>query len=224
MTGAQEPRHTVTIVAAPKFDTPTLAAACSCDNYRSGPASAPAAKSMGEQHVAAATVNDASAILDAGLAWLFDTAQSDTAITQHHGAVRSTPDRTFQFVPRAFYGDGAVIVMGVHPRFADLGGAFLNPLTKYDVHALTGALIQRGHTIVDLWNGAGTDSVSIRVHRVAHPSLTDAVDRYQRRCPTHNTVFCGREYDEPCSWFTDGYADLIKPNWPAPAPTPEVTP
>lgn len=206
-------RHTVTLVPAPKMDTPTLmSAVCACGRYRSDPHSRNGATVAGLRHVADAVLNDAAPILTAGLAWLIDTVQPAGALTTHHGVGRGTPDRWFRFIPSPTW---PIIAMELtHPDRDDRGN-LLNPYTKYDVLSLHAALIRRGYTIRSTWNGVGCDTVSVALTGAVHPTLLDAVETYHRGCPDHHTVFCspGRN---GCGWYGNGNRHLVPPAWPAP--------
>jgi hypothetical protein len=206
------PRHTLSLVPSPKMDAPGLVAAdCACGNYRSGPRTESGAYADGRKHVAAAVLNDAADILTTGLAWLYSTEQPDDAICNHLGYNRGTTDRMFHFIPDPRW---PILVMELAaPRYATTGdGELLNPLVGPDISALCTEVRRRGRAVVSRWNGKGTHTVSLALDSKIHPTLTAATRRYSRGCPTHNTVFCGR--DRGCGWYRDGVARLIKPAWP----------
>ncbi len=202
-------RHHIDIVASPKMDTPSLVAAlCTCGSYRGGPATEPHARKCGQQHVADAVVNDAAAILDAGLEWLLNTVQPSTmSICQHLGVYRATPDRSFGFIPSPTW---PIVVMQLVDAAHDDHGTLTNPLTKFDVTSLCAAIGRRGHQIRETWNGKGTHTVSVAIGGEVHPTLLDAVGRYRQGCPRHHSVFC--RADE-CRWWQRRTL-LVGPTWP----------
>lgn len=213
------PRHTITVVSRPKMDAPSLVAAvCACGDYTSGPTGTYQADTAGQQHVAAATVNDADAILTAGLTWLFDTAQPPDAICHHLGPSRATADRVFGFIPRCAGGGPVVTMCLTHPTY-DNRDNLTNPLTRHDVDALWADLKRRGHGIASSWNGKGTHTLSVQLLRPARPGLIVAVDNYARGCPHHSgNVFCGADRNG-CTYLDDRMAMLVRPAWPARTPT-----
>lgn len=213
-------RHAITIGPRPKMDARNLVAAvCSCGDYDSGPVSIYQADTSAQQHVAAATVNDARAVIGAGLAWLFDTVQPDGAACFHLGPSRDSGDRLFGFIPSAQW---PILTMDlVHPEYDDRGN-LTNPLTRHDVDTLWADMKRRGITVRSSWNGKGTHTVSLALAGHVHPTLLAAVETYRRGCPHHGgSVFCGREH--ACTYLADRYALLTGPAWPDPQPAPPQT-
>lgn len=206
-------RHALTVVPRPKMDAPSLlAATCACGNYASGPSTRNGALTAGSQHVADANVNDAAETLAAGLAWMFDTVQPDGALCHHLGFTMAPGDRYIGFIPDARF---PIVTMSLaYPEYDGKGG-LTNPLTKQDVTALVGHLTGTGRVFRELWNGRGTETVSIALAGHVHPTLLAAVERYRNGCREHGgSVFCSRQQEPPCSWFADGHRLLVKPSWP----------
>lgn len=168
------------------------------------------ARKAGAQHVAAAVLNDAAPILDAGLAWLLTTVQpDDTSLCHHLGVYRRTTDRVFGFIPSPTW---PIIVMELTDPRHDDHGTLTNPLTAFDVTSLAADLTRRGRTVRDTWNGKGCHTVSVALAGDVHPTLLAAVARYSRGCPEHpdQSVFCRVE---DCTWWTRRTL-LLDPVWP----------
>lgn len=160
--------------------------------------------------------DDARATIATGLTWIFDTVQPDGVIDSHHGLTRTVGDRTFMFIPRGYAGSPiAVMEIRDGARSYNGHGDLINPLTHDDVAEFKAALADLGYEQIEHWNGAGTSTVSVQLVGQAHPTLTAAIARYNRGCPTHNSVFCSRDN---CTWFRDGREMLISPTWPSPIP------
>jgi hypothetical protein len=101
------------------------------------------------------------------------------------------------------------------PAFANRSAnqQLLNPIERGELANLATAIEDLGYGFKSTWNGRSTITGSVGLHKPAHPTLIAAVDRYRAGCPAHDTVFCGRT--EGCSWFADGLARVILPDWTA---------
>ncbi|MER7707174.1 hypothetical protein ABTX81_30275 [Kitasatospora sp. NPDC097605] len=148
-------------------------------------------------------------LLTAGLAWLYDTEQPDGAILQHHGAHLGTHgNRRYSVTPTGAVDLPVLVVDIADPDFDFQRQAPRNVLAPGELAVLAAALTRLGAEVRTTWNGTGiTGSVGLR--RPAHPTLVAAVDRYRARCPTHHSVFCGRE--QACTWYATGNALITRP-------------
>ncbi|GAA2107967.1 hypothetical protein [Streptomyces synnematoformans] len=148
-----------------------------------------------------------TAILAAGLAWLYETEQPDDAILQHHGETLSRPDsnRWYGFCPAGW--DGRVVIsthVGKVEWTGEGGGRRpANPLGPGELDAITAELAGLGAEVVSTWNGHPGTTGSLALARPAHPTLLAAVDRYRRGCPNHTGPLCSWD---GCPWYPTGNA------------------
>lgn len=164
-----------------------------------------------------------SAVLRAGLTWLYETEQPAEAIDQHHGAYSPAVDgRICRFIPVGWQQHPVVVVDVAHPVYD--GHEVTNPLGgPAEVAEVVDALAELGRRHLETWNGVeGSITASISLVDAAHPSLVAAVHRYFASCPEHGSVFCGTQHD--CTWFRDGKRLIVPPSWPASSSTPETNP
>jgi hypothetical protein len=154
-------------------------------------------------------VDRLQATVDAGLAWLYDTEQPDTAILQHHGVpLPAVGNRRLSFCPVGFNRQPVVVVNVVTVTYIEDSLRPHNPLAAGELEALA-ALIGRSAPVSTTWNGHPAATGSIGLARPAHPSLVAAVTRYHARCPEHDSVFCSRT---GCGWYRDGHRTVIYPH------------
>lgn len=149
--------------------------------------------------------------LRAGLAWLFDTAQPDGAIVQHHGhASAVTGSRFYGFCPAGHAGRPIITVdvAGVH--WLPVEDRWSDTLHPGEVEQLAAALTALGRHPVDSWNGHPTPTGSVELDDPIHPALAAATARYRAGCPDHprQGVFCR------CEHRRAGYAAAVHPAWP----------
>lgn len=153
-------------------------------------------------------VHALQASVDAGLAWLYDTEQPDTAILQHHGVpLAAVGNRRLRFCPVGFNQRPVVVVDVVHVTYIGASLRPQNPLAAGELEALA-TMVGRSVPVAKTWNGHPAVTGSIGLARPAHPSLVAAVARYHARCPQHHTVFCGHT---GCSWYRDGHLTVVYP-------------
>lgn len=146
--------------------------------------------------------------VEAGLAWLYDTVQPDTAILQHHGVpVAAVGNRRLSFCPVGVNRLPVVVVDVVGVTYIGDSLRPQNPLVAGELEALA-ALIGRSVPVATMWNGHPAVTGSVGLARPAHPSLAAAVARYHARCPEHDSVFCSRT---GCSWYRNGHRTVIYP-------------
>lgn len=135
------------------------------------------------------------------LRWAYDTEQPASLVEQHHGVGRRVGEYRYRIIPGA---DHCVIVMIDDVNF--------NPLIQDDVDQLSAMITELGQSPIDTWNGAGSDTVSIKIEGGAHPTLLAGIDRYLQGCPIHRSVFCDDIHG--CTWYRDGNVGLVHPVWP----------
>ncbi|MFE3126742.1 hypothetical protein ACFXHD_25340 [Streptomyces hydrogenans] len=133
--------------------------------------------------------------LKAGLRWLFDTEQPDTAIVTHLGmAIPGAGNRWYGLCPSGADGQVVISVNVARVTWArdDQGSCPANPIAYGELAWLKGLLEHLGHTVTSTWNGFPGVSGSLALATAPHPSLTAAVDRYRAGCPRHPEagVFC----------------------------------
>lgn len=158
---------------------------------------------------AGSDVGALQATVDAGLAWLYDTVQPDTAILQHHGVpLAAVGDRRLSFCPVGVNRLPVVVVEVVGVTYIGNSLRPQNPLAAGELEELA-ALLRRSVPVATTWNGHPATTGSISLARPAHPSLVAAVARYHARCPQHDSVFCSRT---GCSWYRDGNRTVIYPS------------
>ena len=154
------------------------------------------------------------AALQAGLRWLYATAQPPGAVVERRGAKITTAERSLRFAPISASGNPLIVVdlLDVHWGI----GAFsppLNALPPTELRALAAELAVTGvPACAQHYHGiTGT----IVLDAPAHRSLIEAVHRYDRGCPRHDTQVCEapvRHGGKSCSWHADGHRRAI---WPA---------
>ena len=150
-------------------------------------------------------------VLRAAVAWLFEVEQPDDAVLQHHGLWVGRDERfAFEAVPAGAGGAPLVVVDVALVEWTGHGPEHRpkNPITQDEHDAMIAALSPLV-AVRDTWNGPGAITGSYALAGRAHPSLLAAVERYHRGCPTHRSVFCGRQ--ELCGWYADGRARIIAP-------------
>lgn len=153
---------------------------------------------------------DRDAVLAAGLAWLFDTEQPPGVLDQHHGVTSPVVEnRRYGFCPRGAEARPVVVVDVADKGYED--GRPTNLLRPHELLAVAAAIERLGHRVDTSWNGDGFTTGSLGLVDEAHPTLLAAVDLYLAGCPTHHTTLCSWD---GCSWFRDGNAGLIRPEWP----------
>lgn len=149
-----------------------------------------------------------AAILDSGLAWLYDTEQPDSAHHQHHGVTLALPDenRLYGFCPT---GDENLPVVWVEVAKPELQpyGPPLNPLAPDELFDLAQELERRSYTVRTTWNGHPGTGGSVGLARPAHPTLIAAVECYRRGCTAHpdRSVFCD------CEAWRAGFRRIVPP-------------
>lgn len=111
-----------------------------------------------------------------------------------------------------------------------------SPFTAAEIDEFRAMLTAAGLPVLAEWNGAGCETGSFRVGKVA-ASLVRAQSNYLDGCPKHGHVFCGnrvswghtnadgtvrrdelteQQLDElDCRWFADGSAAVVPPRWAA---------
>lgn len=149
--------------------------------------------------------------LAAGLAWLFDTAQPDDAIVQHHGhASAAFGRRTYGFCPRGHTGHPVISVDVVDTRWLSDEGRWTATLYPGEVKQLAAVLTALGRHPVDTWNGHPAPTGSIELDDPIHPTLDAAVARYRAGCPDHpeQSVFCR------CDRWRADWGRAVHPVWP----------
>lgn len=165
------------------------------------------------------TVTTLDTVLTAGLRWLYDTEQPDTAWQGHHGLLLPLPaaNRLYAFAPANDWKDPVVVVDVAKIEWIDNGPNELatpaNPLETGELDALADQLRTLGVEVASTWNGHPLTSGSIGLARPAHPSLVAAVDRYRAGCLAHpqRSVFCD------CDDWRAGFTRIVRPEL---APTP----
>lgn len=134
--------------------------------------------------------------LDAGLHWLYETAQPDDAHAQHHGDTIGLPaaNRYYGFCPSGAEGLPVVVVNVAKPELRPYEPP-LNPLAPDELSDLARELEARGFAVRTTWNGHPAITGSVGLVRPAHPTLLAAVDRYRAGCLDHpkRSVFCDCE-------------------------------
>lgn len=147
--------------------------------------------------------------LQAGLTWLHHIPQPDTALINHRGlALRTTTNRTLRFVAAGTQGK-AVIALDVTRLTWEHNGTELIPTDRIGPTELTDLktlLATLGAKTMTTYNGHPTTGAFL-LQQPAHPTLTNAVARYQAGCPTHphHGVLC------TCGWYQRGRAHIIHP-------------
>lgn len=163
-----------------------------------------------------------TAVLTAGLHWLYETEQPADAWQDHHGLLLRAPatNRLFSFSTADYRRRLPMIAVDVATiEWIDNGSNELktpaNPLKPGELEDLAAELRALGFEVTSTWNGYPQTTGSVGLVRPAHPSLVAAVRRYHRGCPDHpgRSVFC------ECESWSAGFRRVVKPAVPAtPAP------
>lgn len=140
-----------------------------------------------------------------GLRWLFDTAQLDTALQQHHGQqIGSVGNRTLRFIPSGWNGHAIVVVDVAHVDYGQPHEPPRNPLAPGELAAFADLLDGMGEDVAATWNGHPAITGSLALARPAHPSLQAAVSRYTAGCQRH-----GGDRLCPCDWYIRGHRHIV---------------
>ena len=150
-------------------------------------------------------------VLDAGLHWLYETAQPDDAHAQHHGEqLAADGNRTYRFVPVGAENLPVIVVDVAKVEYkpgpdGDMVPA--NPLEPGELEALAAELERRGFPVRSTWNGHPAISGSVGLARPAHPEQIAAVERYHAGCLEHprRSVFCD------CEAWQAGFRRVVRP-------------
>jgi hypothetical protein len=157
-------------------------------------------------------------ILGTALRWLYDVAQPDGAILQHHGVhVGATGNRKFSAAPSAWDGRAVLVVDVAHLEYRPGPYGYdipANPLEPGELERLAARMAELGAPVIHSWNGHPATSGSLALERDAHPSLVAAVDRYRAGCPDHTGPLCSWD---GCQWYPRGSALIVPPTVPAAA-------
>ncbi|MGW7504355.1 hypothetical protein ACWGIR_22880 [Streptomyces albidoflavus] len=154
-------------------------------------------------------------VLEAGLHWFYETVQPDDALLQSAvGPYPADDGRTYKFNPVGVASKPTIVVALAQPQ-RDEQGDLINPIAPGEIKDLATLLDEMGHPVQMHWNGYPSETGSLSLQRRADTSLTATRYRYRSGCPTHRTVFCGRE--GACDWYTTGTARLIEPDPSQPA-------
>lgn len=149
----------------------------------------------------------------AGLRWLYATEQPSDALVERRGAKLITTERTLRFVPVS--GDGNPLIVVDLPAVHWGVGNFsppLNSLPPNELPTLASELADLGIPTSALHYHGITGTITLDAP--AHPSLQEAVRRYDRGCPWHHTQVCEapiRDGGQACRWHDDGHRRAI---WP----------
>ncbi|MDX3230568.1 hypothetical protein [Streptomyces sp. ME19-01-6] len=154
-----------------------------------------------------------TAVLDAGLRWLFETEQPADAWAQHHGEmIPADGNRTYSFVPVGARQHPVVVVDVAKVEWINNGPNQLqtpaNPLEPGELQALAAELERRGFAVEATWNGSpGAITGSVGLARPAHPTQVAAVERYHAGCQQHprRSVFC------ECEAWLAGFRRVVQP-------------
>jgi hypothetical protein len=153
------------------------------------------------------------AALRAGLRWLYATEQPPEALVERRGAKITTAERSLRFVPTSSSGNPLLVVdlLDVHWGI----GSFSLPLNALPPDELLRVATELAALGVPAC-GQHYHSITgtIALDSPAHPSLLDAVHRYDRGCPRHDTQLCEapvRHGGKSCSWHADGHRRAV---WP----------
>lgn len=152
--------------------------------------------------------------LRAGLRWLYATKQPSDALVERRGAKLITTERTLRFVPVSADGNPLIVVdlPAVHWGVSNFSPP-LNALPPNELPTLASELAELGIPTSALHYHGITGTIALDVP--AHPSLQEAVRRYDRGCPWHHTQVCEapiRDGGQACPWHADGHRRAI---WPA---------
>lgn len=153
------------------------------------------------------------AALRAGLRWIYATEQPADAVVERRGAQITTAERSLRFVPISASGNPLIVVdlLNVHWGIGGFSPA-LNALPTNELPSLATQLAPMGIPACALHYHGITGTIVLDAP--AHPSLIEAVRRYNRGCPRHDTQLCEapiRDGGKSCSWHADGHR---RANWP----------
>jgi hypothetical protein len=153
------------------------------------------------------------AALRAGLRWLYATEQPSEALVERRGAKLTTAERSLRFVP-TISGTPLIVVelLAVHWGIGSFSPP-LNALPPDELLSLATALVVGGvPACAQHYHGIiGT----IALDPPAHPSLLEAVHRYDRGCPRHDNQLCEapvRHGGKSCSWHAEGHGRAVWPH------------
>lgn len=151
--------------------------------------------------------------LHAGLRWLYATEQPSEALVERSGAKITTAERVLRFVPLSVGGNPLIVVdlLTVHWGLGELSPP-LNALPADELPTFASELAELGIPTSALHYHGITGTITLDVP--AHPSLQEAVRRYDRGCPWHHTHVCDapvRDGGKGCPWHADGHHRAI---WP----------
>lgn len=123
-----------------------------------------------------------------GLRWLA-TEQPDGAALSHHapGHLGRWGDVSASMLHTGAGGKPVLVVDVRLEEQAD--GQFVGHLTDAECHAVYEAVLGEVE-IVDTWNGAGANTMSLAFDRERHPSIDRAHQVYRAGCPEHGGPFC----------------------------------
>lgn len=158
--------------------------------------------------------------LRAGLRWLYATVQPSDALVERRGAKITTAERALRFVPISVAGNPLIVVdlLTVHWGIGELSPP-LNALPADELSTLATELAELGIPTSALHYHGITGTITLDAP--AHPSLQEAVRRFDCGCPWHHTHVCEapvRHGGKACPWRADGHRRAI---WPTIA-TPDV--
>lgn len=151
--------------------------------------------------------------LRAGLRWLYATDQPPDALVERRGAKITTPDRALRFLPLGLDDNPLIVVDLLSVRWGV--GEFsppLNALPADELPTLATELAELAIPASALHYHGITGTIALDAP--AHPSLQEAVHRYDRGCPWHHTQVCEapvRDGGQACSWHSDGHLRAV---WP----------
>ncbi|MFF8412897.1 hypothetical protein [Streptomyces omiyaensis] len=152
------------------------------------------------------------AALKAGLQWLFDTEQPDTAVISHLGmSVPGAGNRWYGLCPSGADDQVVISVNVARVTWTRNGDDRVpaNPIAYGELEWLKGFLRHCGHTVTSTWNGYPGVNGSLALATAPHPTLTAAVARYRAGCPTHpeQDVFCR------CEAWTQALTAAVRPTY-----------
>ncbi|WAJ48032.1 hypothetical protein OK015_28710 (plasmid) [Mycobacterium sp. Aquia_216] len=151
--------------------------------------------------------------LRAGLRWLYATEQPAGALVERRGAKITTADRALRFLPLGLDGNPLIVVdlLSVRWGVGELSPP-LNALPADELPTLATELAELAIPTSALHYHGITGTIALDAP--AHPSLQEAVHRYDRGCPWHHTQVCEaplRHGGKACSWHSDGHRRAV---WP----------
>jgi hypothetical protein len=158
------------------------------------------------------------AALGAGLNWLYNTVQPDTAIVEHCGArLPVAANRALRFLPVTNAGR-PLVVLGVGVRRGS--GTLIGPAELLDDAEVLDVVAELdAHRILTGGHRNHQLTATIPLARPAHESLLAAVARYAAGCPHHRTQVCEAPvsaHGQGCPWHANGHRMAIWPKNPGP--------